>query len=100
MKYLRELKDLDGVKVLMRVDFNVPVQNGVVTDDFRIRKILPTLTFLQAKKARIILMSHIESAGGKKTEKPSLSSVAEHLQKKGIACVFVRDYKKALSEIE
>lgn len=100
MKYLHDVQQLDGVKVLMRVDFNVPVQNGVVTEDFRIRKILPTIKFLQDKKARIILMSHIESAGKNKDEKPSLVPVAEHLKRLGLACVFVKNYKDAERAIE
>src|SRR4051812_39861503 len=100
MKYLHEMKQLEGVKVLMRCDFNVPVQNGMVTEDFRVRKILPTLKFLQESKARIILMSHIEEAGGKRGEKPSLEPVANHLKKFGIACAFVKNYKNALAEIE
>ncbi len=56
MNYLRTLKELEAIKVLARMDFNVPVKNGMVTDDFRIRKILPTISFLQEKKAKIILM--------------------------------------------
>ncbi len=101
MKYLRDLKELAGVKVLMRVDFNVPVQNGKVVDDFRIRKILPTLSYLQAKKAKIILMSHIEGAvADKSKEKPSMGPVAAHLEKMGVSCVFVKNYKDALPSIE
>jgi phosphoglycerate kinase len=101
MKYLRELTNLEGVKVLMRVDFNVPVQNGKVLDDFRIRKILPTLTYLQSKKAKIILMSHIEPAASSGTkEKVSLVPVADHLEKIGVSCVFVKNYRKALPSIE
>jgi 3-phosphoglycerate kinase len=100
MKYLRELKKLDGVKVLMRVDFNVPIKNDVVTEDFRMRKILPTVAYLREQKAKIILMSHIEAAGKNKAEKPSLAPVAEHLKKLGVDCVFVKNYKNALGEIE
>lgn len=47
MKYLRDMKELEGVKVVMRVDLNVPIKNGVVMDDFRIRRILDTLSFLR-----------------------------------------------------
>ena len=100
MKYLRELTDLDGVKVLMRLDLNVPVREGRVCDDFRMRKVLPTIKFLQDKKAKIILISHIEAAGGNKKDKPSLEPVCEHFKKLGIECVFVKEYKDALQTIE
>ncbi len=95
MKYLRDIIELEGVKVLMRVDFNVPVRNGVIADDFRIRKIIPTIRFLHKKKAMIILMSHIEG-GDKKDDMPTLAPVAEYLKKAGIGCVFIKDYKKVL----
>lgn len=101
MKYLRELAKLEGVKVLMRVDFNMPVQNGKVIDDFRIRKILPTLSYLQAKGARVILMSHIEPPPGSGiTEKQSLAPVVEHLGKIGVSCALVKNYKHAFQTIE
>lgn len=96
MKYLREQKNLAGVKVLVRLDLNVPIYNGKVVDDFRIRKILPTIAFLQEQKAKIILMSHIESP----SDNPSLIPVAEHLKGLGIECIFVKNYKNALVSIE
>lgn len=96
MKYLREIKELAGVKVLVRLDLNVPVCDGKVVDDFRIRKILPTIAYLQEKKAKIILMSHIETP----KDKPSLVPVAEYLKTFGVQCVFVKNYKNALISIE
>ncbi len=99
MKYLREISHLLGVKVLMRVDFNVPVKDGLVVDDFRIRKILPTLSYLREKKARVILISHIE-ANKKVKEKPSLEPIALDLKKKGIECVFVKNYRDAVATTE
>ncbi len=89
MKYLRDLKELEGVRVLVRVDFNVPVKDGVVVDDFRIRKILPTLKYLLEKKARIIIVSHIETVGN-----PTLAPICKHLHSLGLDCVFLEDYKK------
>lgn len=52
-------EDLRGKRVLVRVDFNVPIQNGVVMDDSRIKQVAPTIHFLKKSKAKIILMSHI-----------------------------------------
>ena len=59
-KTLNDLPDVNGVPVVVRLDLNVPVQNGVVMADYRIRKALPTIQFLKKKGAKIIILSHIE----------------------------------------
>ncbi len=56
---VRDLKDLKGRRVFVRVDYNVPVENGVITDDTRIRASLPTLELLIAAGARLFLASHL-----------------------------------------
>lgn len=84
------------VRVLVRLDLNVPVYNGKVLDDFRIRQALPTIKFLQDQNAKIILASHIETP----TDKPSLVPVAEHLKSLGIKCVFLKNYRNAEVSIE
>ncbi|MEY2664666.1 MAG: hypothetical protein RIT04_474 [Candidatus Parcubacteria bacterium] len=100
MKFLRELKsaDLKGVKVLVRFDFNVPVANGRVVDDFRIRVALPTITMLREAGVRVIMISHIETSeanGG-----PTLAPIADRLKMLGVSCGFVRNYRNALPQIE
>jgi 3-phosphoglycerate kinase len=107
MKNIRDIENLKGVKALVRVDFNVPVVNGVVADDFRIRKILPTLQYLREGGAKSILISHIENneagtANGAviTTGQPSLGPVARHLKKLGVECTFVKNYRNAATEIE
>jgi len=51
--------DLEGKKVLLRVDLNVPMKNGAITETSRIEKIIPTIKLLLEKQAKIIILSHI-----------------------------------------
>jgi phosphoglycerate kinase len=79
------LRDVDvrGKRVLVRVDFNVPIKEDgdkiLITDDTRIREVLPTINYLREQKAKTILMSHFGRPKGKPVLKYSLRPVGDHL---------------------
>jgi len=75
------IKDLDlrGIRVFIRVEFNVPLKGETVEDDTRIRATLPTIEYAIAQSARVILASHLGRPKGERVAKYSLRPVAEHL---------------------
>jgi phosphoglycerate kinase len=79
----KTIKDIDvrGKKVLVRVDFNVPIKEGLVTDDTRITASLPTLKYLLDQGASLILFSHLGRPKDGPDPKYSMKPVAEHLSK-------------------
>lgn len=77
---IRDL-DLFGKKVFIRVDFNVPIEDGRVTDDTRITSAIPTIQYAIDKGARVILASHLGRPKGQRNLKYTLRPVADHLAK-------------------
>ncbi|MGZ6950244.1 MAG: phosphoglycerate kinase, partial [Ilumatobacteraceae bacterium] len=62
---LADLGDVSGKRVLVRTDFNVPMEGGVITDDFRIRSALPTIEWLKSRGAHVVCASHLGRPKGK-----------------------------------
>ena len=82
MKYIKDLENLREKRVLLRLDLNVPLKNGIITDQTRIDKILPVINFLIKKKSKIIVISHVGRPKGKTNNDLSLKPICESLEKK------------------
>jgi phosphoglycerate kinase len=76
---LSDLGDVRGKRVLVRTDFNVPMDDGVITDDFRIRAALPTIEWLTTRGAHVVCASHLGRPKGKPSPKYSMDAVRGRL---------------------
>ena len=82
MNSIRDHENLNFKKVLLRLDLNVPIKNGVITDETRINKIIPTLEFLIKKNTKILVLSHVGRPKGKINKDLSLKPICENIEKK------------------
>ena len=82
MRSILNEKNLSNKKILLRLDLNVPLENGKISDTTRIDKILPTLKFLIQQKTKIIILSHVGRPKGKIVKELSLKPICEDLKKK------------------
>jgi phosphoglycerate kinase len=76
---LADLGDVHGKRVLVRTDFNVPMENGEITDDFRIRAALPTINWLTERGAQVVTCSHLGRPKGQPNPKYSMDTVRARL---------------------
>jgi len=81
IKSLKKIKNLKGKKVFLRVDFNVPMENGKIKEDYKIKAGLKTIEFLLKKQATIIVATHLGSPDGKFDKKLSTKPLSLRLQK-------------------
>ena len=82
MQYIKDQENLNGKRVLLRLDLNVPIKNGEITDHTRIDKILPIINFLIEKKSKILIISHVGRPKGEVKEELSLMPICKDLGKK------------------
>ena len=82
MKSIKDHENLNEKKVLLRLDLNVPLKDGAITDQTRIEKIIPIVEFLLEKNSKILIISHIGRPKGKVDKDLSLKPVCESLEKK------------------
>ena len=80
MKSIKEEKKHNGKRILLRLDLNVPLDDGKITDATRIDKILPTLKFLISQNTKIIILSHVGRPKGKIINELSLKQICDNLR--------------------
>ena len=79
MRSIKEETDLKDKKILLRLDLNVPISDGVITDTTRIDKIIPTLEYLIKQNSKIIILSHVGRPSGKVVKELSLKPICENI---------------------
>ena len=82
MKSIKDQHNLNNKKILLRLDLNVPLDNGKITDTTRIDKIIPTLKFLISQNTKIIIISHVGRPKGKNLNELSLKPICDDLENK------------------
>ena len=82
MRSIKEETNLSDKKILLRLDLNVPLDNGNITDTTRIDKIFPTLNYLIKHNSKIIILSHVGRPRGKSSKELSLKPICEYLKNK------------------
>mgnify|MGYP001016425908 CR=1 FL=1 len=82
MNNIKDQENLNQKIVLLRLDLNVPLKNGKITDQTRIDKILPIIEFLSKKKSKILVISHVGRPKGKAHKELSLKPICENIEKK------------------
>jgi len=98
MRNLKQIKNPKGKKILVRVDFNVPMDGRKVRDDFRIRKAIPTIKYLKKLGAKIILITHLGKGG--ETLAPVAEALAKYTKVKFVENILGIDAEVAINEMK
>ncbi|MFA5061802.1 MAG: phosphoglycerate kinase [Patescibacteria group bacterium] len=98
---IKDIKDFKNKTVLVRADFNVPIKNGRILDDFKIKKGTATIKYLLNKKAKVVLVSHLGRPSGydKKLSLKPVKNLLEKFLRKKIKFLDVKDWKKVQGDI-
>jgi phosphoglycerate kinase len=102
IKSIQQIKDLANRTIFLRADFNVPVKNGKVLDNYKIKKSLSTIKFLTDKRAKVVLVSHLGRPNGvdkKLSLKPTAMELEKFLQKR-VKLIDFFDLRKAKEKID
>lgn len=98
MRSIKELKKIKGKKVLVRVDFNVPLIDGKVESDFRIQKALPTINYLTKKGAKVVLITHLGK--GEESLEPVAKVLNKYVKTKFVEDIIGDKATKTVNEME
>ena len=82
MKSIKDHENLNNKVVVLRLDLNVPLKDGIITDETRIDKIIPIINFLIKKKSKIIIVSHVGRPKGEPNKALSLKPICKSLEEK------------------
>ena len=82
MKFIKDQDNLKNKIVLLRLDLNVPLKNGLINDHTRIDKIIPIINFLIEKKSKILVISHVGRPNGKIVNDLSLNPICKNVESK------------------
>ena len=98
MRGIKQIKNIKGKTVLLRVDFNVPVKNNKIEDDFRIVKALPTIKFLQKRGAKLILITHLGK--GRETLLPIAKVLNKFIRVKFVSEIIGKKVQEIISKMK
>lgn len=98
MRGIKQIENIKGKRILVRVDFNVPIKDGKVESDFRIQKALPTIKFLQEQGAKLILITHLGKSG--ETLAPVAEILNDFVKTKFISKIFGEEVDDAISSMK
>lgn len=102
MKLIKSVENLHGKKVMLRVDFNVPISHGKILDDFRIKASIPTIKYLMGEGAKVIIVAHLGRPNGSVVPELKLDPISNRLGallKKNVKKIETKNFKYKTEEL-